>query len=70
MSKKKNPKDSKDETPHLGNWAIRPPVITQKLIAEEALKKLKASRKGKTFKLIPHPVKGFIEVEVTDEFNR
>lgn len=33
---------------------------------KKALKKVEAMRKGKKFKLIPHPVKGFIEVEVKE----
>lgn len=71
MSKKKNPKDSRDENPHLGNWAKRPPVLTQKSIAENALSKIRDYRKGRRYELIPHPTipRTFIEKEVPNEFN-
>ena len=72
MPRRKNPKDSKDPTPQYGNWAKRPPVVTQKSIAEGELKKVNEYRKGRVYKLVPHPTvpKTFIEVEVPNEFNR
>lgn len=66
MGKKKNPKDSKDSTPQYGNWAKRPKGLTQRDADLNALNGINHGRKGKVFKLVPHPTipKTFIEVEV------
>lgn len=50
------------------NWVLTSNRVYSKVEGDKALNKLKSSRSGKKFKLIPNPNgKGMIEVEVKDD---
>lgn len=60
MGRKKNPQA-------VDNWANTSSNAYKKAYAEKGLRKVKAQRVGKKFKLIPNPNgSGMIEVEVTN----
>lgn len=48
------------------NWVKTSGVSDNRKSAQKVLKKLKEERKGKRFILIKHPIKGYIEREITE----
>lgn len=55
-----------DRRHHNENW-VKISTPGNRELAQRALKKIKAERKGKKFILIKHPIKGFIEKEIIEE---
>ena len=49
------------------NWVKSSGIPEHRKSAQKVLKKLKEERKGKKFILIKHPIKGYIEKEVSEE---
>lgn len=48
------------------NWVKTSGVSDNRKSAQKVLKKLKEECKGKRFILIKHPIKGYIEREITE----